>query len=88
MQRRAREHLLRLKMLVNNKLLIFARRLPDHRMERKKLHSSEKNLYMTLAAVIRGVRYMGDYCRVREGKERILQGGVILEKRHPFARYL
>lgn len=38
----------------NNKLLTFARRLPDHRMERKKLHLAEDIVYMTLAAVICG----------------------------------
>ena len=38
----------------NNKLLTFARRLPDHRMERKKLHSAVDIVYMTFAAVICG----------------------------------
>lgn len=38
----------------NNKLLTFARRLPDHRMERKKLHLAQDIVYITLAAVLAG----------------------------------
>jgi predicted transposase YbfD/YdcC len=39
---------------MENKLLTFARSLPEHRMERKKLHLAEDIVYITLAAVICG----------------------------------
>jgi predicted transposase YbfD/YdcC len=39
---------------MENKLLNFARSLPEHRMERRKLHLAEDIVYITLAAVICG----------------------------------
>ena len=37
-----------------NKLLIFAHSIPDHRMDRKKLHLAKDIVFITLAAVICG----------------------------------
>lgn len=39
---------------MENKILTFARSLPEHRMDRKKLHLAEDIVYITLAAVICG----------------------------------
>lgn len=41
-------------MVSENKMLTFARKLPEHRMDRKKLHLAEDIVFITLAAVICG----------------------------------
>jgi hypothetical protein len=53
----------------NNGLLIFARMLPDHRIERKKLHLAEDIVYLTLAAVICGAdTWTSRLMKIKAGK--------------------
>ncbi len=56
-----------------NNLLILARRLPDHRMERKKLHLAQDIVFITLAAVICGAETWKDIAEFGRIKEDFLR---------------
>jgi predicted transposase YbfD/YdcC len=67
----------------NNNLLLFARRLPDHRMERKKLHLAEDIVYMTLAAVICGADTWEDIAEFGRSKKDFLEEVLSLKNGIP-----
>jgi predicted transposase YbfD/YdcC len=66
-----------------NKLLIFARSLPDHRMDRKKLHLAEDIVFITLAAVICGAETWEEIAEFGHSKRNFLQRFIKLENGIP-----
>jgi predicted transposase YbfD/YdcC len=57
-----------------NKMLTFARTVPEHRINRKKLHLSEDIVFVTLAAVICGADTWEDIAGFGRSKKEFLQG--------------
>jgi len=68
---------------MRNDLLIFARRLTDHRMERKKLHLAEDIVYLTLAAVICGADTWEDIAEFGRSKRVFFEGILSLKNGIP-----
>ncbi|PRY93845.1 DDE family transposase [Marinilabilia salmonicolor] len=68
---------------MENKLLNFARSLPEHRMDRKKLHLAEDIVYITLAAVICGADTWEDICQFGRSKEDFLKQTLSLKNGIP-----
>jgi len=63
-----------------NKILTFARTLPEHRMERKKLHLAEDIVFITIAAVICGADTWEDIADFGRIKKKFLKN--ILSLKH------
>lgn len=68
---------------MGNKLLTFARSLPEHRMERKKLHLAEDIVYITLAAVLCGADTWEDISDFGKSKEDFLKRTLSLKNGIP-----
>jgi predicted transposase YbfD/YdcC len=66
-----------------NKLLIFARSLPDHRMDRKKLHLAEDIVFITLTAVICGAETWEEIAEFGHSKQNFLVRFIKLENGIP-----
>jgi predicted transposase YbfD/YdcC len=66
-----------------NKLLIFARSLPDHRMDRKKLHLAENIVFITLVAVICGAETWEEIAEFGHSKKNSLKRFLNLENGIP-----
>jgi predicted transposase YbfD/YdcC len=64
---------------MENKILTFARTLPEHRMDRKKLHLAEDIVYITLAAVICGADTWEDISDFGRSKEEFLKHTLSLK---------
>ena len=64
---------------MENKILTFARSLPEHRMDRKKLHLAEDIVYITLAAVICGADTWEDISDFGKAKKDFLKGTLSLK---------
>ena len=64
---------------MENKILTFARSLPEHRMDRKKLHLAEDIVYITLAAVICGTGNWEDISDFGKAKEDFLRDTLSLK---------
>lgn len=67
----------------NNKILTFARTMPDHRINRKKLHLAEDIVFITLAAVICGADTWEDIADFGRSKESFLKTILSLENGIP-----
>lgn len=67
----------------NNKLLILARKLPDHRVDRKKLHLAEDIVFMTLAAVLCGADTWEDIAEFGKSKKDFFEGILSLKNGIP-----
>lgn len=68
-----------------NKILTFARTLPEHRMNRKKLHLAEDIVFITLAAVICGADTWEDIVDFGRMKKEFLQSILSLKNGIPSA---
>jgi predicted transposase YbfD/YdcC len=66
-----------------NKILTFARTLPEHRMDRKKLHLAEDIVFMTLAAVICGADTWEEIAEFGHSKKEFLQSILSLKNGIP-----
>lgn len=64
-------------------MFILARRLPDHRIERKKLHLSEDIVYMTIAAVLCGADTWEDIAEFGRSKKDFFGGILSLKNGFP-----
>lgn len=64
-------------------MLVLARRLPDHRMERKKLHLAVDIVYITLAAVICGADTWEDIAEFGRSKKDFFKGVLSLKNGIP-----
>lgn len=64
---------------MENRILTFAKPLPEHPMERRKLHSVENIVFITLAAVICGADTWEDISDFGHAKKEFLQGILSLE---------
>ena len=64
---------------MENRILTFAKSLPEHRMERRKLHPVENIVFITLAAVICGADTWEDICDFGHAKKDFLKGVLDLE---------
>lgn len=69
--------------MTENKILTFSRSVPDHRMDRKKLHLSEDIVFITFAAVICGADTWEDIAGFGRSKKEFLQGILILPEGIP-----
>lgn len=67
----------------SNKILIFARTLPEYRMDRKKLHLAEDIVFITLAAVLCGAETWVDIAKYGRSKESFLKSILVLENGIP-----
>lgn len=68
---------------MENKILTFAKSLPEHRMDRKKLHLAEDIVYITLAAVICGADTWEDISDFGKSKEDFLKDTLSLKNGIP-----
>lgn len=68
---------------MENRILTFAKSLPEHRMERRKLHSVENIVFITLAAVICGADTWEDICDFGHAKKEFLKGILSVENGIP-----
>jgi predicted transposase YbfD/YdcC len=66
-----------------NKILTFARTLPEHRMDRKKLHLAEDIVFTTLAAVICGADTWEEIAEFGHSKKAFLQSVLSLKNGIP-----
>ncbi len=66
-----------------SKILELALAVPDHRIDRKKLHLSVDIVFITLAAVICGAETWDDIVRFGESKKEFLQGILLLPEGIP-----
>jgi predicted transposase YbfD/YdcC len=66
-----------------NKILTFARTLPEHRMDRKKLHLAEDIVFITLAAVICGADTWEEIAEFGRSKKTFLQSILSLKNGIP-----
>ena len=66
-----------------NKLLIFAHSIPDHRMDRKKLHLAKDIVFITLAAVICGAETWEEIAEFGRSKKKFLKQFIKLENGIP-----
>jgi predicted transposase YbfD/YdcC len=66
-----------------NKILTFARTLPEHRMDRKKLHLAEDIVFTTLAAVICGADTWEEIAEFGHSKKSFLQSILSLKNGIP-----
>lgn len=64
---------------MENKILTFAKSIPEHRMERRKLHPVENIVFITLAAVLCGADTWEDICDFGHAKKEFLKGILNLE---------
>lgn len=68
-----------------NEILKFARTLPEHRMDRKKLHLAEDIVFITLAAVICGADTWEDIALFGRSKKEFLKSVLSLKNGIPSA---
>jgi len=69
--------------ITENKILTFARTLPEHRMDRKKLHLAEDIVFITISAVICGADTWEEIAEFGRSKKKFLQGLLSLENGIP-----
>jgi len=68
---------------IENKILTFARTLPEHRMDRKKLHLAEDIVFITLAAVVCGADTWEEIAEFGRSKKDFLRSILSLKNGIP-----
>jgi len=69
--------------IIENKILTFARELPEHRMDRKKLHLAEDIVFITIAAVLCGADTWEEIAEFGRSKKEFLSNIIGLKNGTP-----